>query len=162
MNHATITTTDALHAARRTMEEGAAEQYDDIAESFAAANNEETAAIFRDLAEWERGNRGTAPDGPVLAGFNWYAIDPGDPDALHYLMRPYHALKLAMANERRAKAFFEGIAAGDAGADVQALARDLAAREQDHLDQLRAWRDRLPAPEEGWDDDLDPPRFDME
>lgn len=157
-----ITSVDALYAARRTMEEHAAEQYEMVAESFSSANNEETAAIFHELAEWEQRNRATPPEGPTLEGFTWYPVDPGDPDALHYLMRPYHALKLALANEKRAQAFFEELAAADVPAEVQALARDLAAREAAHAAEIAGWLERLPQPEDGWDDDLDPPRFDME
>ena len=37
------------------------------------------------------------------------------------------------------------------------MALELVEEEQEHVDLLKQWQQRFSRPEEGWDDDLDPP-----
>ena len=76
---------------------------------------------------------------------------------LHYLMQPYHALKLAEHNERRAAEFFEAFAAAKLPADVRAAAAEMAEEEREHVRLIKEWLARFPEPEAGWDEDPDPP-----
>ena len=72
-------------------------------------------------------------------------------------MRPWHALKLAEFNERRAAGFFEHLAAARVPAEVREAALEMAAEEREHVRLIEDWLARVPAPEPGWDEDLDPP-----
>lgn len=155
-----IDTVEDLLGARQIIEESSAEQYEELADSFEMSNNLETAEVFKWLAEWEGEHLMSAANGAPPPGFQWFVYDPGDPEAVHYLMRPYHAWEIALTNEERSLAFFQAVAERTSG-DVRDLAWQLAEREQEHV---RLIRDRLaatPEPEPGWDDDLDPPNYDM-
>ncbi len=72
-------------------------------------------------------------------------------------MQPYHALKLAEHNERRAAEFFERFAAAKLPADVRAAAAEMAEDKREHVRLIGEWLARYPEPEAGWDEDPDPP-----
>ena len=91
--------------------------------------------------------RWETPEGPETT-------DYGD---LHYLMTPYHALKLAEHNERRAAGFFERLAAAKLPAAVRESAAEMAAEEREHVRLIEEWLAKFPEPEPGWDEDPDPP-----
>lgn len=149
------------------MEAEAAERYAELAEQMGTHHNAEVADLFERLARIERRHgeqilermgwttppkveclRWETPEGPETT-------DYGD---LHYLMRPYHALKLAEHNERRAVEFFERFAAARLPAGVRAAAAGMAEEEREHVHLIQEWLARYPEPEAGWDDDLDPPQ----
>jgi rubrerythrin len=73
-------------------------------------------------------------------------------------MQPYHALAIALHNERRAHAFFQRLAVGATKDKVRREAESMAAEEAEHVRLIEAWMKRTPMPEAGWDHDPDPPR----
>ena len=75
----------------------------------------------------------------------------------HYLMKPWHAIELAMHGEKRAVAFFRHVAETAVDDQVQELALQMVEEEEEHVALLQKWQERFPKPREGWDDDLDPP-----
>jgi rubrerythrin len=95
------------------------------------------AAVFR----WE------TPEGPETTDYG----------ELHYLMQPWHALRLAEHNERRAVEFFERFAAARVPAGVRAAALEMAEEEREHVRLIGEWLAKVPPPEPGWDEDMDPP-----
>ena len=72
-------------------------------------------------------------------------------------MQPYHALKLAEHNERRAVEFFERFATARVPASVRAAALEMADEEREHVRLIGEWLAKVPRPEPGWDEDPDPP-----
>jgi rubrerythrin len=149
------------------LEAEAAERYAELAELMRAHHNNEVADLFGRLARIEGLHRDK-----ILARMGWGA--PPDPDAfrwrtpegpettdfadLHYLMTPWHALKLAEHNEMRAAEFFEQLAAQDGlPPDLLAAAAETAAEEREHVTLIRAWLARVPEPLPDWDQDTDPP-----
>jgi len=66
-------------------------------------------------------------------------------------MRPYHALKIALRSEQRARAFFEEIAACEVGPDIRALAEEMAGEERAHVRWVEEALAHQPAPYPDWD-----------
>jgi rubrerythrin len=150
-----------------TMELEATERYAQFAEQLDAHNNREVADLFRKLSKIEALHAKRIleemgwPSVPALpAAFAWEdaeAPESAPLDALHYLMKPYHALELALACEQRAQQHFEGIAAGKAPKRVRAAAAEMAEEEREHVRLIEAWLARVPQPSADWDHDPDPP-----
>jgi rubrerythrin len=148
------------------MEAEAAERYAELAEQMATHHNAEVADLFVRLAVIEGKHRDqimarmawtSPPDVDCLRWETPEGPETTDYGGLHYLMRPYHALKLAEHNERRAAEFFEHFAAARVPADVRKVALEMAEEEREHVRLIEDWLARVPAPEPGWDEDLDPP-----
>jgi rubrerythrin len=148
------------------MEVEASERYAELAEQMDTHHNREVSELFAKLARIEGKHRDqiaaqmgwTSP--PDTSSFRWET--PEGPETtdysdLHYLMQPYHALKLAEHNERRAAEFFERFAAAKLPADVRAAAAEMAEEEREHVRLIKEWLARFPEPEAGWDEDPDPP-----
>jgi rubrerythrin len=148
------------------MEVEAAERYAELAEQMHTHHNAEVSALFAKLAQIEGKHRDqiaaqmgwTRP--PDTASFSWES--PEGPETtdfgeLHYLMLPYHALKLAEHNEKRAAEFFERFAASKLPSGVRKAALEMAADEREHVRLIRAWLENFPEPAPGWDEDPDPP-----
>jgi rubrerythrin len=157
---------DEFMAHAYTLEVEAAERYEELAALMTTHNNREVAELFAKLARIESKHRDqiaarmgwtTVPEAP---DFRWETpegpetTDFGD---LHYLMRPWHALKLAEHNERRAVEFFERTAAARVPAAVRAAAREMAEDEREHVRLIEKWLATVPPPSPGWDEDMDPP-----
>jgi len=147
----------------------AVERYTQFADQLEAHNNGEVAAVFRKLAEIEGLHAKYIldemgwPSMPVLP-VPYAAGEPEGPetapfDSLHYLMRPYHALEIALRCEIDAVNYFEDIAAGASDERVRKAASHMAAEEREHVALMRDWMKRVPRPKAGWDEDLDPPRM---
>lgn len=149
------------------LEAEAAARYSDLAHLMRAHHNTEVAALFDKLARIEGLHRDQ-----ILERMGWTAAP--DPDSfrwetpegpetadygeLHYLMTPWHALKLAEHNERRAAAFFAALAVNDAIADeLRVVAAEAAEEEREHVRLIREWLARVPPPDPDWDQDPDPP-----
>jgi rubrerythrin len=149
------------------MEVEAAERYAELAEQMGTHHNAEVADLFARLARIEGKHRDQImaqmgwSQPPEIGTFQWdtpegpETTDYGD---LHYLMTPYHALKLAEHNERRAAEFFEHFAASRVPAGVRAAAAEMAGEEREHVRLIQEWLAKYPQPDAGWDDDLDPPQ----
>jgi len=158
---------DEFMARACALEAEAAERYAELAELMRVHHNAEVADLFGRLARIEGLHRDK-----ILVRMGWEA--PPDPDAFrwqtpegpettdfadpHYLMTPWHALKLAEHNEIRAAEFFEALAAQDGlPADLLAAAAETAVEEREHVALVRAWLARVPEPRDDWDEDIDPP-----
>jgi rubrerythrin len=148
------------------MEVEASDRYAELADLMATHNNREVSELFAKLARIEGKHRDqiaaqmgwTSP--PDAVGCRWET--PEGPETtdygeLHYLMQPWHALKLAEHNERRAVEFFERFAAARVPAEVRTAALEMAADEREHVRLIEEWLARVPPPEPGWDEDPDPP-----
>jgi len=148
------------------MEVEAADRYAELAEQMDTHHNREVSELFARLARIEGKHRDQiaaqmgwtkAPDATVFRWETPEGPETTDYGELHYLMQPWHALKLAEHNERRAVEFFERFAAARVPAAVQAAAREMAEEEREHVRLIGEWLARYPEPEPGWDEDPDPP-----
>jgi len=154
------------------LESEAAERYDELADSMEAHNNVEVAKLFRDLAGYSRKHRDevkrvAAEHGglPKVAPweFQWDNT-PESPEAAafenaHYLMTPHHALKMALICEIQGQKYYAAVAGETRDATVAKLAAEFADEEGGHVELVRQWLQRYPAPPEGWDEDPDPPNY---
>jgi rubrerythrin len=163
-------TLDDLMREALVMELDAAQRYAEFADAMETHNNLEVAALFRKMAGIEGKHAEqimaemgwTAMPAPRTAATSWEGFEapettPGD--AVHYLMQPYHALELALANEQRALRFFARLARAATSAAVRKAARELQAEEREHVELVRAWMKRVPPPDADWANDPDPPVY---
>ena len=152
------------------MEREAVERYTEFADAMEVHNNREVAAMFRTMAGYEgkhaeqiRAEMGWQQDPPAPAGgFGWPGFEAPETvpiDEVHYLMQPWHALQLALAAEQRAVTFFGELAQAAATESVRKAALQLQAEEEEHVELVRAWIAKVPAPEGDWANDPDPPRY---
>jgi rubrerythrin len=152
------------------MEIEAAQRYTDFADSMEMHNNREVAAMFRTMANYETkhadeimATMGWSESPPVTArsgGWPGYEA-PETPgiDDVHYLMRPWHALQLALAAEQRAERFFAELVRVATDSAVREAARALQAEEQEHVRLVLEWMKKVPQPDKDWAVDPDPPRY---
>lgn len=135
-------------ALARALAERSAERYADLADAFAVSNNTETAEAFRRLAERSMERATVLPPGPA-AEDPWGDDTPAiaDVDAVHYLMLPWHAFDLALRHEEKGVALLSGSAWLPWQQEMAAWVADQRGRE--------------PEPLPGWDEDPDPPNWDM-
>ena len=159
---------DELLAYSLAIEQEAAERYAELADQMEVHNNQEVAELFHKLAAIEAkhiANVEAIGEGRELPQISLWELpwdDAESPEMLaqddvHYLMTPYHALSLALVAERRAVAFFARMAKDAQDEDVWRMASGLRDEEQAHVALMEEWLRRYPKPEEGWDDDPDPP-----
>lgn len=151
-----------------TMETEASQRYADFAEQMEVHNNLEVAQLFRKLAAIEALHAKQIVDEmgwpqmpePVYA-LQWAGAEPPESapvTEVHYLMKPYHALELALANEKRAEKFLDGIAKSPrTPAQVRKLAAQMADEEREHVRLIREWMKWVPKPDRDWSRDPDPP-----
>ncbi len=152
------------------MELEAVQRYSDFADAMETHNNTEVATLFRSMAQYEgkhaeqiMAEMGWTPDtAPAADPFAWPEREAPETvpiDEVHYLMRPWHALKLALAAEQRAEAFFGALVQATTSESVRRAALELQAEEKEHVALVQAWLDKLPLPERDWATDPDPPRY---
>jgi rubrerythrin len=152
------------------MEIEAAQRYAEFADAMETHNNLEVAALFRKMAGIEGKHAEqimaemgwTAMPAPRTASTSWEGFEapettPGD--AVHYLMQPYHALELALANEQRAERFFARLARIATTGAVRKAALGLREEEREHVLLIRAWMKKVPKPDADWANDPDPPVY---
>lgn len=152
----------------KTMETEAARRYFQLSEMMAQHNNQELAALFQRMAdiEWvhvyhvgEIRRELGMPEATnqTRPGLGLDGAEVPDLLDMHYLLRPYHALALAKKYEERAVCFYNELADAAENEDVRTMALRFAAEEETHVRELQRWLARYPEPEEGWDEDPDPP-----
>ena len=152
----------------KAMETEARDRYLDLAEQMEVHHNSETAELFRKMAHVESLHvekvleRAKGIDLPHIPPWEYKWSDGQAPEAAsientHYLMTPHHALQLALRAEQRALDFFTQIAAQSEAGPIHDLASELRDEEHEHVELIKAWLDKTPVPDEGWDDDPDPP-----
>ncbi len=152
------------------MEIEAAQRYSDFADAMEIHNNLEVAAMFRTMANYETkhadeimATMGWSEAPPVTRrdgawpGYEGPETTPGD--EVHYLMQPWHALRLALAAEERAERFFAELVRIAPNKAVRDAARELQAEEQEHVALVRAWMKKVPKPDRDWALDPDPPSY---
>jgi rubrerythrin len=152
------------------MELEAAQRYAEFADAMEIHNNREVAEMFRKMAkiEGKHAEQIMAEMGwkqmPAMAavaaweGFEGPETTPAD--EIHYLMRPWHVLQLALANEERAERFFARLARLATVPSVRKAALELQDEEREHVELILAWIKKVPQPERDWAVDPDPPRYD--
>lgn len=149
------------------MEAEAAERYAEFADSMEMHNNREVAELFRKLARIEQRHAdqileqmGWKQSPVASAGYRWEGTEgpeTADPTELHYLMQPYHALQIALHNEKRARDFFKHLAKITRDAGVRAGALEMEEEEAEHVSLIEEWLKRTPKPDANWQADQDPP-----
>lgn len=150
------------------MEIEAEDRYRVLSDQMEMHNNMELAAIFRTLADVEgrhaeeiknrAGSEGLRQLAPSETRWpDMEAPETADLADVHYMMTPYHALRIALQAEENAYQFFHGIANTTPSPELADLAREYAAEERDHIRQVEALITEHPEPKDSWDDDMDPP-----
>jgi rubrerythrin len=144
-----------VYAHALLVEREAAARCSELAEFLEDHGELATAAVFRKLARYEQRHadelerRATGVPLPQLSQWEFSWLDDAPPDQvshemIFHMMTPYNALKIALGAETRAKAMFERVAATSDDAAVQALARELAADESEHIGWLQDALARTP------------------
>ena len=149
------------------MEVEAAERYAEFADSMEMHNNREVAELFRKLSRIEQRHAdqileqmGWKQSPLTSLKVRWEGMEgpeTADPTELHYLMQPYHALQIALHNEKRARDFFAHLAKVTKDAGVRKGAREMEEDEAEHVRLIEAWLKRTPKPDPNWQTDQDPP-----
>ena len=170
MNSPSIKTRAELVAYILALETETIERYEMFADQMDVANNKEVADIFHELAELKRQclqraeTMAAGEQIPTVASWDscWgpehEAVLPEVADT-HYLMTPHHALSLALDAERCVNRFFRDIAADSHSSELSSLAEGFVTECSQRLMHLRQWREQFPQPEDGWDEDHDPPNL---
>jgi len=164
----TIETIEELLAHVQVMEREAYECYLDLAEQMEVHNNHEVAELFNKLAEDEKKHlsyvekRVGDSDIPHIApwdlkNFDDSGVNMAGAREVHYMMVPYHALKLALRAEEKAVAFFAGVVSSSNNQDVRKLAAEFEKEEQHHIELINEWLGKVVRPEDDWAEDPDPP-----
>jgi rubrerythrin len=152
-----IGSAEALYAHALAIEHEAVARYVELAQRMRDLGNDELAALFSRLAEFESehafrlANETAGLDLPKLdpAAYAWLDSGAPVPEAralVFRLMTARDALGIALGAEERAKAFFERILAGAADEGLRALAAQLAEEEESHIAWVKDALERLPAP----------------
>jgi len=149
------------------MEAEAAERYAEFADSMEVHNNREVAELFRKLSRIEQRHAdqileqmGWKQSPVTSANYRWEGTEgpeTADPTELHYLMQPYHALQIALLNEKRARDFFAHLAKVATNAGVRKGALEMQEEEAEHVRLIEEWLARTPKPDANWEADQDPP-----
>jgi rubrerythrin len=149
------------------MEAEAAERYAEFADSMELHNNREVAELFRKLSRIEQRHADQILEqmgwkqSPVSsANVRWEGAEgpeTADSTELHYLMQPYHALQIALHNEKRARDFFAHLAKVTKDAGVRKGALEMEQDEAEHVRLIQEWLKRTPVPDSNWETDQDPP-----
>ena len=89
-------------------------------------------------------DRGESPEQVALEG-------------AHYMMTPWHALKLALAGEERALAFFTSVVETTKNPKMRKMAEEFVEEEAEHVNLVHRLLRRYPEPPNSWSQDPDPP-----
>jgi len=150
-----------LYAHAIAMEREAAERYSEFAERMADLGNDAVAELFDRLAGFEaehletllRRTQGVVLPKPSFA-YRW--LDAGAPETparelVFRLITPRQALAIALAAEKRAQAFFEGVFMSAVDPALHGLAQEMAMEEQEHVVMVERLLERTPETDIDWD-----------
>lgn len=152
------------------IEREAVARYNELADIMQMHNNAEVATLFRQMAGYEQhhvqhilAEMGWADDvvSPLHVGM-WTTPEAPETVAfedVHYLMHPWHALKLALKAEERAQAFFEQLARDATSDAIRRAAEEMRDEEAEHVALVKQWMAKVPKPDADWAEDPDPPRY---
>jgi rubrerythrin len=142
------------------IEREAAERYAEFARRMADEGNDEVAAVLRKLAGLETEHlealqRRTAGIALPKLETDYQWLDTGAPEAVAHdlvfrLMTPSQALAVALDAEKRAHAFFNHVQHVAADPALRALAKEMAAEEEQHIVMLLEVIQRVPSPFVDW------------
>lgn len=163
-----ITTVSELLAHAKAIEEEAMDRYRELAGQMDIHHNPDVADLFRRMADIESKHvqriidRAGDTDLPHMAPWDYQWQGGEAPEAVtntdvHYLMTPHHALQLALRAEKRSFDFFARVVESTEPGAVQDLARELMNEESEHIRLMEEWIAKTPKPDDGWDEDPDPP-----
>jgi rubrerythrin len=145
-----------LYAHGIAFEREAAERYAEFAERMLDEGRDDLARLFGMLARAEMEHletlqmrtAGTALPHIAEGRYSWldaHAPETNARSLIFRLMTPRHALMIALQAERRAVAFFLHTSWTTSDPGVRALAREMAADEQEHIELLANMLGDLPA-----------------
>ncbi len=157
-----------LFAIAYRIETDTVERYKLLADQMETHNNAELVAMFRDLARAEglhaaeiRRLAGAidvvAHAAQLGAWNNGESPEEADLACAHYLMTPWHALKMALAGEERALAFFQTIVDSARDPGIKAMAEEFVNEETEHVELCHRLLRKHKAPPDSWAHDADPP-----
>lgn len=163
-------TIEDLMSQALAMEREAVARYQELADIMATHNNTEVAQLFREMAGYEQhhvdhilADMGWADDVIAPRNSTMWAMDDAPEsvafEEVHYLMHPWHALKLALAAEQRALAFFEQLARNATSDSIRRAAEEMRDEEAEHVALVQTWLAKVHKPDPDWADDPDPPRY---
>lgn len=163
-----IATVEEFLAHALTLENEAADGYQEIGDSMAVHNNPEVAELFYKFAKYGRMHASEVEalaEGLTLPHISpWdFAWEDGESpeapgvDKAHYMMTPSQALLLALRAEQQAHDFYASVARTTKVDRIRELASDFAGEEAEHVRLLEQWVGRYPTAEKNWDFDPDPP-----
>jgi rubrerythrin len=162
-----VTSLSELLTIAYRIEADAVDRYTLLAEQMESHNNSELAKVFRDLARAEgihaeeiRRQAGTI-DVVALAREQgaWKggeSPEEADLGAAHYLMTPWHALRMALAGEERALAYFKSIVDSTPDPKIKDMAVEFVEEEAEHVNLVHRLLRKYPAPPDSWSEDPDP------
>ncbi len=150
-----------LYVHAMAIEREAAERYSEFADRMADLGNDAVASVFTWLAAAEGEHletlqnriEGVAVPELVPNPYGW--LDSGAPETaarelVFRLMTPRHSLEIALAAERRAQAFFEGVMMTADDPALRALAQEMAMEEQEHVALVERMLELTPKPNLDW------------
>lgn len=147
----------ALYAHALLIEHEAVARYREFALNMSEHGNDEVAALFQQLAEFEAehafhlAKKTAGMSLPNLAGgeYAWLDRDAPVPEAhafVYRMLTPRMALEIALRAEERAKAFFDGVLVESNDAGIRELALTMARDEEAHVAWVREALGQVPQP----------------
>jgi len=163
-----ISSLGELLAHAHAIETDAVERYRMLADQMEVHHNRALAEIFRELAGHEEKHAAEilAQAGDIElpdlkpSEFKWPGMESPEAaelDEMHYLMTPWHALQMALRAEQRAHAFFAHMAETAGEPEMKKWAEEFREEEAEHVELVLRLLEKYPEPEDGWQDDPDPP-----
>lgn len=146
-----------LYAHAIAIEREASERYTELAARMGDEGREDLARVFEMLADLESEHlqaleaRTVDVALPAIAGGRYHWLDTGAPetaarDLVFRAMTPRMAIAIALQAERRAQAFFERVFTTSDDPALRALAREMAADEQGHVELMEKLLEHAPEP----------------
>lgn len=146
-----------FYARAMAIERAAAERYREFARQMASWGNVRTAELFLRLAHFEAQHAERLSESIAGMGLSSrsrgrlsraeaLASEVPNYEFLYRRVLPQHALLMALASERRAKAFFERERANSADPEIRKLAAEFAQEEAEHIAWLEEALEKEPQP----------------
>lgn len=147
-----------LYAHAIAIEREAAERYAELAVRMQDEGRDDLARVFRMLADLEGQHLQTLEARtldvalPAIATGRYHWLEVGAPETaarnwVYRLMTPRMALLIALQAEMRAQAFFESMFTTCDDPALRALAREMAAEEQEHVLLIERLLESTPQPD---------------